>query len=82
MKRIPNRIVEPIDNGFQLCADTIEIDWRGNDEHICMVHLFIDEGHVILLSTRVAFAHKASVTTQTRIHLDIAYRYYLHMMLR
>ena len=42
MKRIPNRIMEPIDNGFQLCADTIEIDWRGNDKHICMVHLFIE----------------------------------------
>ena len=81
MKRIPNRIMESVDDGFQLCADTIEIDWRSNDKHICLVHFFIDEGHVILLGTRVAFAHKACVTSQAWIHFVITHRDDLHMMM-
>ena len=72
--------MEPVDDSLQLSTNAIEIDWRGYDEHICLIHLFIDGGHVILLSTD-AVRFEASVTSQTRIHLIITYRDYLYLMM-
>ena len=80
MESIADGIMEPVDDDLQLCADTIEIDWRGDDEHICLVHLFIDDYHVILLSTD-SVRFEASVTSHAWIHFVITHRDDLHMMM-
>ena len=63
MERVAIGIMESVDDGFQLSTYLIKINWRGYDEHICLVHLFIDDGHVILLSTD-AIGLKTCVASQ------------------
>ena len=60
--------MESVYDGFQLCADAVEINGRGNDKHICLAHLFIYEGHVILLSAST-ICLEANVTSQTCLDL-------------
>ena len=80
MESISDWIMEPVDDSLQLSTDAIEINWRGNDEHICLVHLLIDEDHVILLGTD-AVRFETCIASQTRIHLIITYRDYLYLMM-
>jgi len=78
---ISDGIMEAVDDGLQLCTQTIEIHGRGYHEHIGYRHFLVDERHVILLHTGIAFALETSITTHARVDLIIVNRNDLDMML-
>ena len=74
MKRIANRIVETVDNRFQLGAQPIEIHRRCNHEHFGIRHFFVDNLHIIFLAALVVFAGKARIATDARIDFVLVNR--------
>ena len=81
MKRIADRIVESVDDCFQLGAQAVEINRRGDDEHFGGCGFLVDDLHVIFLAAFVVFAGKARIATDARIDFIIVNRNDLNLML-
>ena len=71
VKCIADRIVETVNNGFQLGAQAIEIHRRCNHEHFDRRHFIINNLHVIFLAALMVFASK------TRIFIIHPYKRYI-----
>ena len=41
--------IKPVDSTFQLPADTVIVDRRSQNEHVCTLQLVVDLLHIILL---------------------------------
>ena len=70
-----------IDDGLQLCTQSVEIDWRGYHKHVSQAHLFIDKQHVVILYTGIGLVLESSVTTHAGIDLIVVNRNYFDMVL-
>ena len=72
--------ITAVNDGFQLCAQSIEIHWRSYNEHIGLAHLLIDELHIVLLHTSMLLVSEASITAQAGIDLIIVYRHNFYLV--
>ena len=74
-------VVTAVDERLQLRAQTVEIDRRGDDEHIGIRQLAVYNGHIVLLHASVTLAREARVAPRTRMHRVIVYRNNFYVVL-
>ena len=75
---VADRVVTAVDKSLQLRTQTVEIDRRGDDEHVGIRQLLVNEWHVVFLHTSVTLACETRVAPHARMHRVIVYRNDLH----
>ena len=78
---VADGVVTAVDEGLQLRTQTIEIDWRCDDEHVGICQLAVYYRHVVLLHASVTLARETRVAPRTRMHRVIVYRNNFYVVL-
>ena len=77
---VADGVVTAVNKSLQLRTQTIEIDRRGDDEHVGIRQLAVYNGHVVLLHARITLAREARVAPHARMHRVIMHRNDLHVV--
>ena len=62
----------PIHQQLHGTSDAVAIDWRCQNQDICLPHLFVDHKHVILLATDAGRFSPAAKIAMTGIYPNVA----------